>query len=121
VARCLLVVEDRFEIAGRGVAVIPGVTPSANEVLRCGQRLVLRRPDGSSLESEIGALELMTPNPRNEVTILIRNCSKTHVPLGTEVWSTCVESVDCGKSRMRPVTRQENGDIKWEQFNDTGT
>jgi hypothetical protein len=55
---------------------------------------VLVRPDGSRLNTSIGGLELLDPNPNNDVVILLKGFAKTDVPVGTEVWS--VDKVQSG-------------------------
>jgi hypothetical protein len=50
--------------------------------------LILKRPDGTTLQTPIGSLELPNPNPHYEVWVLLRNITTEEVPIGTEVWST---------------------------------
>jgi len=52
-----------------------------------GDCIQLRKPDGSSMVTRIGGLELLCPNPRQDVVIMLRDAAKADVPLGTEVWS----------------------------------
>ncbi len=87
-ARRLFVVEDTFSIKGQGLVPIPGIIPAGDERFRVGDRIVLRRPDGSSLEWSIDGLPLIhTPVPHEDVVILLKGLSKEEVPIGTEVWS----------------------------------
>jgi hypothetical protein len=86
--RHLFTVEYVVEIKGRGLAFVPGLKPVGDEVFRAGDPILLRRPDGTQLKTAISSLELMSPNPNYEVTILLRDLTKNDVPLGTEVWST---------------------------------
>lgn len=86
-ARRLFTVEDTFEIRGRGLILVPGIIPEGDERFRVGDRITLRKSDGSSIESQIGGLELLHPNPRHDVVIMLKGMVKADVPVGTEVWS----------------------------------
>ena len=90
-ARCLFTVEDTFSIKGRGLVPVPGIVPQGEERFRVGDSIIIRRPDGSHLESTIGGIEMISvtpPRPKNDVVILLKNLSKEDVPIGSEVWST---------------------------------
>jgi len=87
-ARRLLVVENRVVIRGRGLVLFPGVIPEDDERFSAGNRIVLRRPDGSSTDTQIDSLEIPSPNPRRELLIFLKERTKEDVPVGTEVWST---------------------------------
>jgi mannose-6-phosphate isomerase-like protein (cupin superfamily) len=84
-SRLLHTVADTFPIKGRGL-VIPGITLPSGVPLRVGDPLLLKRPDGSALSSEISGFALGGP-PRDDVDILLRGLSKEDVPVGTEIWS----------------------------------
>jgi hypothetical protein len=84
----LFKVEDTISIASRGLVLIPGINPIGEERFRVGDPLVLKRPDGTKVSAAIGGLELICPNPRQDVVIMLKGFSKEDVPLGTEVWST---------------------------------
>src|SRR5262245_11277386 len=86
-ARRLFVVEHVVVIERRGIALVPGILVEGEERFRAGDPIVLRKPDGSSTIMKIGALELMCPNPRGEVTIMLAHLGREDVPVGTEVWS----------------------------------
>ena len=86
----LSTVEDVFEIEGRGCVIAPGLgesTPS-HVHLRNRDPIALRRPDGSTIETHIHALEFLDgPNGRSCVSILLPPAiTKAEVPIGTEVW-----------------------------------
>jgi len=86
--RLLVVVEDRFLIKGRGLVPLPGIVPEGKERFRPGDPILLKRPDGSTLNWKIGGLEILTPpNPRHDVVILLNDLGKADVPVGTEIWS----------------------------------
>jgi hypothetical protein len=85
-SRCLLVVERSFVVKGY-LALIPGISPEGEERFRIGDPILLKKPDRSTVSVQIGSLELLNPNPRHEVTILLKDMAKEDVPVGTEVWS----------------------------------
>ena len=90
-ARRLFVVEDTFLIKGRGLVPVPGIVPQGEERFRVGDRLVIRRPDGSHLEWTIGGIEIFSctpPRPRHDLVILLKDLNRRRtVPIGSEVWS----------------------------------
>lgn len=69
-ARLLFTIRDRFLVQGRGLVPVPGIEPQGNERFCIGDRLLLRRPDGSILQTTIGGLELLDPNPNHDVVVL---------------------------------------------------
>ena len=68
--------------------MVPGILPQGDERFRVGDPLLLKRPDGTESRVNIGGLELLTPNPRHDVVVMLKNLNKQDVPVGTEVWST---------------------------------
>ena len=86
-ARRLFTVEDTFAIRERGLVLAPGIIPEGEERFRVGDPITLLKPDGSSIEAKIGGLELLDPNPRRDVVIMLAGMTKSEVPVGTEVWS----------------------------------
>jgi translation elongation factor EF-Tu-like GTPase len=87
-SRRLSIVEDTFFIEGRGLILVPGIVPVVNERILIGDPIVLRRPDGTSLKSVIGGIEMIhRPMPSEDVVILLRGLTKEDVPIGTEVWT----------------------------------
>jgi hypothetical protein len=85
-ARRLFTVSDTFLIRGRGLVPVPGL-PISEERFRAGDPLLLKRPDGTELRTTIGSLEILDPNPTNQVVVLLKELVKEDVPIGTEVWS----------------------------------
>jgi hypothetical protein len=85
--RRLFVVEDTFAIRGRGLVLVPGVLPEGDECFQVGDPILLHKPDGSAIATRIGGLELLCPNPRGDVLIMLKELAKADVPVGTEVWS----------------------------------
>jgi hypothetical protein len=86
-ARRLFTVADTFVIRGRGLVPVPGIVPVDDERFRVGDPIQLRRPDGLVVHTRIGGLEMLDPNPSNEVVILLKDLTKQDVPVGTEIWS----------------------------------
>jgi len=86
-SRHLFTVEDTFLIRGRGLVLVPGIIPRGEERFRAGDPIALVMPDGSSARVNIGSLELLNPNTRGGVPIVLKEASKKDVPVGTEVWS----------------------------------
>lgn len=82
----LFTVTDTFLIRGHDLILAPGISSNHDNV-RVGDPLRLKRPDGSILESAIGSIEMLTPNPMRVFPIAVRNLSKDDVPIGTEVWT----------------------------------
>ena len=96
-ARRLFVVEDTFMIKGRGLVPIPGIIPEGDECFRVGDPILLKRPDGSCLEWTIGGIERIstsTPRPEHDVVILLKGLDKDDLPVGSEIWSTDVWTLD---------------------------
>jgi hypothetical protein len=84
----LFIIEDTFSIRGRGLVVVPGIIPRADEAVRIGDPLLLKRPDGTSVTTAIGGMDIFTtPTPRLNIPILLEDLDKDDVPVGTEVWS----------------------------------
>lgn len=83
----LLTVEDVFDITGRGLVVFPGprvdTFSSPREIT---VRLV--RPDGVTLDATASITHVMqTPPPKeHRYAVIIREITKSEVPIGTEVW-----------------------------------
>jgi hypothetical protein len=86
----LSTVADVFLIEGRGCVIVPGVPyPSATvPVLRRGAPIVLRRPDGTEIQSSIRELEMINRRPPVPFipVLLPWPVTKGDVPIGTEVW-----------------------------------
>jgi hypothetical protein len=86
-ARQLFTVTETFSVPGRGIVLIPGISPVGNERFRVGDALLLKRPDGTEIMTAIGGLEFLTPNPNHELTVMLKQLDKNDVPAGTGVWS----------------------------------
>src|SRR5947209_336322 len=88
-ARRLFIVENCWTIKGRGVVPEPALVPIGDELFRVGDPVLLKRPDGTTLLSRIGALMIFTIPPRigDEAPILLPDLRKEDVTVGTEIWS----------------------------------
>src|SRR5205814_777171 len=84
-ARRIFNVADTFTIRGRGLVLLPGLTPINNERFRVGDLLLLKRPDRTELVTWIAGIELFSGTA--EVPVLLNGLSNEDVPVGTEVWS----------------------------------
>jgi hypothetical protein len=85
-ARRLITVEDTFQIAGRGLIPAPGILPLDQEVIKIGDPLQLRRPDGVVFLTKIAGIEMIGVS-RKDICILLKGLDKDQVPIGTEIWS----------------------------------
>jgi hypothetical protein len=87
-ATLLFVVEDTFAIPGRGLLLTPGIIPGGKVILRAGDRIRMRRPDGKTTDSTISSNECLMSAPHNNASYLVFNeLTKDDVPIGTEIWS----------------------------------
>ncbi len=107
-ARILSTVEDTFAIRDRGLVFVPGIIPEGKEKFQIGDPILLKRPDGSTLQTKIGGLELIQGGhlpPREDVAIFLKGMNKEDVPIGTEVWSVDSIADDdlCGVARNHEV------------------
>ncbi len=91
-ARRLFNVADLFTIRGRGIVLLPGIVPINDERFGPGDPLLLKRPDGTELQTCIKWLEWRgtyvenSPGPRPYM-VLLEGSTGEEVPEGTEVWS----------------------------------
>jgi translation elongation factor EF-Tu-like GTPase len=85
--RLLSTVEDAFQITGRGVVVVPGIPRNGDWRLKTGDALLLRRPDGTELETCVFGIEMASPPHPTGIPILLgQNVTKKDIPIGTELW-----------------------------------
>jgi len=82
----LLKVEGVFRVQGRGLVLQPGL--SSETGVRAGERLELRRPDGSTVKTSLVAVELLCGpgKPCTWVLMLPHELTDEAVPAGTEIW-----------------------------------
>ncbi len=69
------------------LCLAPGVVVRPSERFRPGDRLLLKRPDGSSVEARIGGFVCQRYPIRDDNLIAVPNLLPGDVPVGTEVWS----------------------------------
>jgi hypothetical protein len=84
----LSIVDDVFQIAGRGsVVVAPGIPRFGNLELKVGDPLRLRLPDGRRTQTTVGGIEMASPPHPDFIPLLLGNgLTKHDVPIGTEIW-----------------------------------
>jgi translation elongation factor EF-Tu-like GTPase len=88
----LFVVEDAFQIAGRGCILVPGpVAEAGGPDVRVGDPIRLVKPDGQTVDTEIQGIEMIGRRPPPKVMtapiLLPRDITKDQVPKGTHVLS----------------------------------
>lgn len=93
----LFTVADRFQIRGRGCVLVPGLsTEAGSPVVRVGDAIQLRTPDGRVIDTHIRGVEMINylrkPERITAPILLPSNLSTEDVPVGTEVF--LVESRD---------------------------
>jgi len=81
---------DRFQIEGRGCVLIPGVSCEPGDpVVRLGDRIRLRMPAGSDLDTTVRGIEHIRyakmPEKITFPVLLPETITKDDVPVGTEV------------------------------------
>jgi hypothetical protein len=84
--RLLFIVEHTFFLPRHGIALFPGIVPVGEELFRVGSPILLKRPDGSEVQTSIAGMELPTPNPGGVFVPFFKELGKGDVPVGTEVW-----------------------------------
>jgi hypothetical protein len=92
--RRLIVVTDIIKITGRGICPLP-VVPHAlmcsesGEMLKAGDQLELRRPDGIVSRVKLCSLEWPSPHKGGLFLMLEASVTESELPLGTEIWTVC--------------------------------
>jgi hypothetical protein len=92
-ARLLCVIQDTFEIQGRGLVFHPGILLGTEENFRVGDVLRYVSPDGRVVDRRIESLSIplgLPPRSDGKVELFItsKDAAKEDLPVGTEVWST---------------------------------
>jgi len=88
----LFIVEDAFQITGRGCILVPGpVAEPGGPTLHIGDPIRLAKPDGQLVDTKIRAFEMIGRRPVPKVItapiLLPREITKDQVPVGTQVFS----------------------------------
>jgi hypothetical protein len=85
-------VEDVFQLCGRGCVVVPGIPKAAPFRIKVGDPLLLKRPEGSELQTVLRGFEMVEvrgPTDYPGIPVLLGpELTKDQVPIGTEVWAT---------------------------------
>jgi hypothetical protein len=84
--RLLFTVEDTFAIRERGTILVPGIPLGEDDRWHIGDALVLRRPDGSVIETTIRGVDIHSRRPISDLPVLVP-AAEEEIPVGTEVWS----------------------------------
>lgn len=93
--RKLFTVDDAFDITGRGIVVVGELEPNY-PLSKIGSPVVLVHPDGSEITTKISGIEhvkhvgIENFNP-NKIGVMLRDVSKSDVPIGTEVYLKTAE------------------------------
>jgi hypothetical protein len=84
----LFKIEEVFEIHGRGCVIVPVIAEQADFKIRPQDAIQLRTPDGRTLNTRIGSVELLKPEVgRRRMAILLPTDIQKHdVPQGSDVW-----------------------------------
>ena len=81
----LFVIEDIFQITGRGI-IVTGELESNSPVFKIGSKIVLIRPNREKFDTEVAGFNF-SKLANNLVGVLLKNIvSKEEVPIGTEVF-----------------------------------
>ena len=80
--------EDVFQITGRGCVVAPGIPKSSPDLkIKIGDTVILKRPDGSEIETTIRGIEMVGRVSLAFIPVLLGSeITKDMVPVGTELW-----------------------------------
>ena len=88
----LFVVEDRFNISGRGCVLVPGIPPEPGlPTVHVGDSIRLIKPNGDVIDTKIHGVEMINyrGRPPERITVPIsvsRPLSASDVPVGTQVF-----------------------------------
>jgi len=82
-------IEDVFQITGRGCVVVPGIPESRTDLkIKVGDKVVLKRPDGSEVGTTICGIEMGNRSPSRFIPLLLGSeITKDMAPIGTELWT----------------------------------
>jgi hypothetical protein len=80
------IVTDRFEIQGRGTAIV-GERPTNLPDFKIGSPIVLISPENKEMMTKVSGIDLPTTiSGRRLIGVLIENIAKRDIPIGTEVF-----------------------------------
>jgi hypothetical protein len=87
-SRRLIIVRRRLWVRDKGLSLEPGFAPIAGERILAGDRVVVRRPDGSTLETMIRGTSIdSSGNAVGLLHLWLDLTNKNEVPIGSEIWS----------------------------------
>ena len=86
----LFIVEDAFQITGRGCVLVPGPsTEPGGPTLRVGDPIRLVKPHGHAIDTCVRGVEMIHRRPPPKVVtapiLLPKEITKDQVPVGTHV------------------------------------
>jgi hypothetical protein len=115
--RRLLIVEDSFQIQGRGLVVVPGPLMEAFE----GPAVVpveLRRPDGTIREAQLSVQHFFaTPAPKERRwACVFRDLGRADAPPGTEIWWDGNADRLPSSGRVTGATVEKSGDSRFRSI-----
>ena len=88
--REILVVEDTFDLKGRGL-VITGLVEDDAPKLRKGDRIEILQPNGSKINSIVVGVEMIgrkcfpVPNQKENLAFMVKDLLKEDVPRGSVI------------------------------------
>ena len=81
-------VEDTFVIPRRGLVLCPDAEVPEGVTIRRGDPVELRTPDSRTTQTRIRAIEILTPNPKRILPMILEApLTKDDVPVGSEIWT----------------------------------
>lgn len=86
--RLLLVVNDVFEFKDGTLHFSPLVEVADLAGLKVGDRLKLRKPDGTTIQTTLYGFDWPSPMRGQCGLSLNKPLMKTDIPIGTEIWKT---------------------------------
>jgi hypothetical protein len=86
--RYLCTIEDVFLITGRGCVVVPGIPTDLPQPPRAGAKLLVRQPDGKTLEAMLHGVEMIrTDRPMDHIAFTFPpHITKSDLLIGSEVF-----------------------------------
>ena len=102
----LFIVEDAFQITGRGCVLVPGpVAEVGGPSLRVGDPIRLVKPDGQVVDTSVQGIEMISRRAQPKIItapiLLPPDIAKEQVPIGTHVLSLRAERL--ADSSLRPT------------------
>jgi hypothetical protein len=85
----LIIVEETFQFQDGTIHFAPAVSFEVidRERIREGDRLELRRPDGTAIMTTLHSLDFLKPSNGKCGLCVNRPRTKSDIPAGTEIWT----------------------------------